>query len=59
MEDEKFAEQVSELILFATTADPVEGEDGPISAGERSYTTIASYQATGRPAVEANSLLHR
>ena len=45
MEDEKFAEQVSELILFATTADPVEGEDGPISAGERSYTTIASYQA--------------
>jgi len=45
MEDEKFAEQVSELILFATTADPVEGEEGPISAGERSYTTIASYQA--------------
>ena len=45
MEDEKFAEQVSELILFATTADPVDGEDGPISAGERSYTTIASYQS--------------
>ena len=45
MEDEKFAEQVSELVLFATTADPVDGEDGPISAGERSYTTIASYQS--------------
>ena len=45
MEDEKFAEQVSELILFATTADPVDGEDGPIRAGERSYTTIASYQS--------------
>ena len=45
MEDEKFAEQVSELILFATTADPADGEDGPISAGERSYTTIASYQS--------------
>ena len=45
MEDEKFAEQVSELILFATTADPVDGEDGPISAGERSFTTIASYQS--------------
>ena len=45
MEDEKFAEQVSELILFATTADPVDGEDGPISAGERSYTTITSYQS--------------
>ena len=45
MEDEKFAEQVSELILFATTADPVDGEDGPISADERSYTTIASYQS--------------
>ena len=45
MEDEKFAEQVSELILFATTADPVDGKDGPISAGERSYTTIASYQS--------------
>ena len=45
MEDEKFAEQVSELILFATTADPVDGEDGPISAGERYYTTIASYQS--------------
>ena len=45
MEDEKFAEQVSELILFATTADPVDGEDGPIRASERSYTTIASYQS--------------
>jgi len=45
MEDDKFAEQVSELILFATTADPVDGEDGPISAGERSFTTIASYQS--------------
>ena len=45
MEDDKFAEQVSELILFATTADPVDGEDGPISSGERSFTTIASYQS--------------
>ena len=45
MEDDKFAEQVSELILFATTADPVDGEDGPISSGERSFTTITSYQS--------------
>ena len=44
MEDEKFAEQVSDLILFTTTAEPAEGQAEPIKARENSYTTLSSYQ---------------
>ena len=44
MEDEKFAEQVSDLILFTTTAEPAEGQAEPIKAGDNSYTTLSSYQ---------------
>ena len=45
MEDEKFAEQVSDLILFTTTADATEVEEEPIKAGEKNYTTLLSYQS--------------
>ena len=44
MEDEKFAEQVSDLILFTTTAEPAEGQAEPIKAGDSNYTTLSSYQ---------------
>ena len=43
MEDEKFAEQVSELILFQTTADKNTSTD-LLNGNERSYTTISAYR---------------
>ena len=46
MEDEKFADQIAELILFGTTATAGEGDDpDPIGAGEKSFTTLAGYRA--------------
>ncbi len=51
MEDEKFAEQVADLVLFGTTAagkQAGEGEDAnpdPISFGDRAFTTLAGYRA--------------
>ena len=46
MEDEKFAEQVSELVLFGTTADAATtpGEE-PFQAGGKAFTTLASYRS--------------
>ena len=60
MEDEKFADQVADLVLFATTASPaaakaeteVEAEveaketasSDPIQVGERNFTTLAHYR---------------
>ena len=46
MEDEKFAEQVSELVLFGTTAEAATtpGEE-PFRAGGKSFTTLASYRS--------------
>ena len=44
MEDDKFADQVSDLILFATTAESIEGKQEPIKAGDKRYTTLSSYQ---------------
>jgi molecular chaperone HtpG len=55
MEDEKFAEQVADLVLFGTTAaasdpSPEDGADAmttpsdPIRHGDRAYTTLAGYQ---------------
>ena len=38
------ADQVSDLILFATTAESIEGEQEPIKAGDKRYTTLSSYQ---------------
>jgi len=43
MEDEKFAEQVADLVLFGTTAEIAEGSQDPIQAGERRYTTLSAY----------------
>jgi molecular chaperone HtpG len=47
MEDEKFAEQVADLVLFRTTAAAAgEGESAdPIAAGDDTYTTLAGYRA--------------
>ena len=46
MEDEKFAEQVSELILFATTAAAGEGDDAdPIACDGRAFTTMEGYRS--------------
>ena len=43
MEDEKFAEQVSELILFQTTADK-DTAANLMNGSERTYTTISAYR---------------
>merc|ERR1711871_1158563 len=47
MEDDKFADQVAELILFGTTAKmDSEGEDAdPIAVENRSYTTLEGYRS--------------
>ena len=46
MEDEKFAEQVSELILFATTAAAGEGDNAdPIACDGRAFTTLEGYRS--------------
>ena len=45
-EDEKFADQVAELVLFGTTAAAGEGEHpDPIASGERRFTTLAGYRS--------------
>ena len=47
MEDEKFADQIAELILFGTTAKTdSEGESAdPIAVENRSYTTLEGYRS--------------
>jgi molecular chaperone HtpG len=51
MEDEKFADQVAELILFGTTAPAQEGGEAelaspdPVACGDRAYTTLAGYRS--------------
>ena len=47
MEDEKFADQIAELILFGTTAKTdSEGENSdPIAVENRSYTTLEGYRS--------------
>ncbi|SBO42187.1 molecular chaperone HtpG [Cyanobium sp. NIES-981] len=56
MEDEKFADQVADLVLFGTTAAPFDGEpaDGdsldPIPAeGGKAYTTLSGYRSRLSP----------
>ena len=47
MEDDKFADQVAELILFGTTA-ATDGEGDsadPIPAGDKAYTTLEGYRS--------------
>jgi molecular chaperone HtpG len=43
MEDEKFADQVAELILFGTTA--AAAEPDPVAVGEKAYTTLTGYRS--------------
>ncbi|MFQ6537086.1 MULTISPECIES: molecular chaperone HtpG [Aphanothece] len=52
MEDEKFADQVADLVLFGTTAAAIEGDPAegqildPIPAGDgRAYTTLSAYRS--------------
>ncbi len=47
MEDEKFADQIAELILFGTTAEPSEAEDSPdpIGTAGKAYTTLEGYRS--------------
>jgi molecular chaperone HtpG len=46
LEDEKFADQVAELVLFGTTAAAGEGEHpDPMASGERRFTTLAGYRS--------------
>jgi len=46
LEDEKFADQVAELVLFGTTAAAGEGDHSdPIASGERRFTTLAGYRS--------------
>jgi len=43
LEDEKFADQVADLVLFGTTA--AAGEVDPIASDTRSYTTLTGYRS--------------
>lgn len=47
MEDEKFADQVAELVLFGTTAAAAEGDNAdPIAAeGGKAFTTLGGYRS--------------
>ena len=46
MEDEKFADQVSELILFGTSAPAgTDDETDPVEANNSVYTTLAGYRS--------------
>ena len=46
MEDDKFADQVAELILFGTSATAADGDTpDPISAGDRAFTTLEGYRS--------------
>jgi molecular chaperone HtpG len=69
MEDDKFAEQVADLILFGTTAPaaeaPIAAEgdaesaapQDPIASGERRFTTLAGYRSR-LPANKLNRVLY-
>ena len=46
MEDDKFADQVAELILFGTSASAADGDTpDPINAGDRAFTTLEGYRS--------------
>ena len=50
MEDEKFADQVADLVLFGTTAPAGEGENpDPIPVNDRAYTTLAGFRSRLAP----------
>ncbi|MYG63328.1 MAG: molecular chaperone HtpG, partial [Synechococcus sp. SB0675_bin_7] len=43
MEEEKFADKVADRVLFATTAQPAEGQADPIATDAGCYTTVKRY----------------
>ena len=46
MEDDKFADQVAELILFGTSASTADGDTpDPIRAGDLAFTTLEGYRS--------------
>lgn len=47
MEDDKFADQVADLVLYGTTAPAGEQEESPdpIASGNLAYTTLAGYRS--------------
>ena len=47
MEDEKFADQVAELILFGTSAQATDSDDqlDPVAAGGKIFTTLEGYRS--------------
>lgn len=47
MEDDKFAEQVADLVLFGTTAAAADPE--PIAVGGKAFTTLAAYRSRLAP----------
>lgn len=47
MEDDKFAEQVADLVLFGTTAAAADPE--PIAVGGKAFTTLAAYRSRLSP----------
>ena len=70
MEDDKFADQVADLVLFGTTANAPAESDGPsegdpestapqdpIRSGERNFTTLAGYRSR-LPADKPNRILY-
>ncbi len=56
MEDEKFADQVSELILFGTTAAAAESD--PMAVGEKAYTTLSGYRSRLQGTEEQQRILY-
>jgi molecular chaperone HtpG len=69
MEDDKFAEQLADLVLFGTTAETAQAanpadsdtesaaQQDPIRSGERSFTTLAGYRSR-LPAGKDNRVLY-
>ncbi len=57
MEDEKFADQITELILFGTTTASDSDSNDPINVGERSFTTLEGYRSR-LPADQSNRILY-
>ncbi|QPN56181.1 molecular chaperone HtpG [Synechococcus sp. CBW1107] len=56
MEDEKFADQVAELILFGTTAAAAESD--PIAIGDKAYTTLSGYRSRLQGSDEQQRVLY-
>ena len=64
MEDDKFAEQVADLVLFATTAKAQEGGEAELanpdpipSEGDKAFTTLGGYRSR-LPADHASRILY-